>query len=175
MNPNPMPPPPAATPPKRSGCVIALMVIGALLALVCIGSGIAMFVAARSDTGKKIFAAVGQGVALAEKGVNAPGAEELRQAGCPQALVMDMKEAMKLAELFIDGGLKDTDDMNYLMAACTGKYGDTLPTCEALAPVYAKAVPSEREFVIEVKINGKQKPECRQRYAGDGTFIADMK
>lgn len=170
-----MSPPPAATPPKRSGCVIALMVIGALLALVCIGSGIAMFVAARSETGKKIFAAVGQGVALAEKGVNAPGAEELRQAGCPQALVMDMKEAMKLAELFIDGGLKDSDDLNYLMAACTGKYGDTLPTCEALAPVYAKAVPSEREFVIEVKINGKQKPECRQRYAGDGTFIADMK
>ena len=168
-------PPPAATPPKRSGCVIALMVIGALLALVCIGSGIAMFVAARSDTGKKIFAAVGQGVALAEKGVNAPGAEELRQAGCPQSLVMDMKEAMKLAELFVDGGFKDDGDLDYVMAACTGKYGDTLPTCEALAPVYAQAVPSERDFVIEVKISGKQKPECRQRYAGDGTFIAEMK
>lgn len=162
-------------PPKRSGCVIALMVMGALLALVCVGSSIAMFLAARSDTGKKIFAAVGQGVALAEKGVNAPGAEELRQAGCPQSLVMDMKEAMKLAELFLDGGVKDTDDMDYLMAACSGKYGDTLPTCEALAPVYAKAVPSTREFVIEVKINGKQKPECRQRYSGDGTFIAEMK
>lgn len=151
------------------------MVIGALLALVCIAGSVAMFLAARSDTGKKIFAAVGQGVALAEKGVNAPGAQELREAGCPQSLVMDMNEAMKLADLFIDGGLKDSEDLDYVMVACTGQYGDTLPTCEELAPVYAKAVPSEREFVIEVKTNGQQKPQCRQRYAGDGSLIADLK
>ena len=96
------PPTPA---PRRSGCVIVLLVIGGLLNLVCVGSGIAVFVAARSDAGKKIFSAIDQGVKLAEEGVNAPGAAELRAAGCPQAIVLDMSEAVKIAGAFIDGGL----------------------------------------------------------------------
>ena len=48
-----------------------------------------------------------------------------------------------------------------------------LPTCEELAPVYAKAAPSERDFVIEVRRQGNKKPLCSKKYSGDGEFIAD--
>ena len=135
-----------------------------------------MFAASRSDTGKKIFAAVGQGVALAEKGMNAPGAAELRAAGCPESMVMDMREAMGIAVAFIpDAGLEGDEETDYVLAACSGAPASELPACDALAAVYAKAVPSARDFVIEVKHTGKQKAECRNRYSGDGTFIVDLK
>jgi hypothetical protein len=175
MTPQPLIPPQAQTPPKRSGCVIALIVAGVLLGLMCLVGGVAAFIAARSETGQKIFSAVGQGVALAEKGINAPGAAELRAAGCQQALVMNMADAMKLAEVFIDGGLKTKDgEFDYDLIACTGDYRHDLPGCDELAPVYARAVSSERDFVIEVKTTGQKKPTCRKRYAGDGTFLRDV-
>ena len=173
MTPQPSTPPA----PKRSGCITALLVVGVLAGLVCVGSGIAVFVAARSDTGKKIFSAIDQGVKLAEAGVNAPGAEEVRAAGCPQALVMDINEAMKIAGTFFDAGMGGDPELDYLMVTCSAPMDFTgqLPTCEAVAEVYAKAVPSERDFVVEAKWAGRQKPECSSRFSGDGTFIKKMK
>lgn len=161
---------------RRSGCVTALMVVGALLSLGCGVSGIVAFVAARSETGQKIFSALNQGVNLAQKSINAPGVAELRAAGCPEALVMDMKEAMALAEGFIDGGLGDAPRLDYMSVTCISAAGSTveLPTCEALAEVYAKAVRSERSFVVEVKRGGQQ-AVCSQQYSPDGTFIRETK
>jgi hypothetical protein len=150
-----------------------LIVMGVLVGLVCLVSGIAVFVAARSDTGKKLFSAIDQGVKLAEQGVNAPGAEEVRAAGCPQAIVMDMREAMKIAEAFLDGGLKDDPELDYTMVSCSG--AGELPSCEVVASAYAKAVPSERSFVVDVKRTGQQKPQCHQEFSGAGEFIKDMK
>ena len=171
-----MTPQPPVAAPKRSGCVTALIVVGVFLGLVCLISGIAVFVAARSDTGKKIFSAMDQGVKLAQQGINAPGTAELRAAGCPEALVMDMKEAMAIAGTFIDGGLGDDSELDYLSVTCSAAAGSAveLPSCEALAAVYAKAVPSERSFVVEAK-RGGNKALCSQQYSGDGTFIKDMK
>jgi len=151
------------------------MVVGALAGLVCLGSAIAVFVAARSDTGKKIFSAIDQGVKLAEQGVNAPGAAEVRAAGCPQSTVMDMKEAMKIADAFLDGGISDDPELDYTLVSCTGPVGSTLPSCEDVAAAYAKAVPSERDFVVEAKISGRQKAVCNQQFSGDGKFVREMK
>ncbi len=152
------------------------MVVGALVALVCVGSTIAVFVASRSEGGKKLISAIDQTVKLAEGGVNAPGAAELREAGCPQALVMDMKAAMGIADSFLDAGFENDADLDYMSVTCSAPMGSTveLPTCEALAEVYAKAVPSERAFVIETKRAGQKKPECSKQFEGDGTFVKDM-
>jgi hypothetical protein len=173
MTPQPVAPAPA--PKKRSGCLIAVVIVGGLAGLVCLGSAIAMLVAARSDTGKKVFEAFDRGVKFAEKGITAPGAAEVRALGCPQAVVMDMKEAMRIAELFVDAGIKDDAELSMMMVSCSAKYGDdkVLPSCEEIAATYAKAVKSEREFQVEVKRGGKQKPECRADFAPDGTFLRD--
>ena len=171
------PQPPSSPAPKRSGCLIALFVVGALCGLVCLAGGIATFVAARSDTGKKIFSAIDQGVKLAEAGVNAPGAEEVRAAGCPQANVMDLNEAMKIAGAFFDGGLKDDPELDYMMVTCSAplNFNGELPACETIAEVYAKTVASTRDFVVETKRVGEKKPECSSRFSGDGTFLKKMK
>ena len=152
------------------------MVVGALVGLVCLCSGIAVFVAARSESGKKLFSAIDQTVKLAEGGINAPGAAELREAGCPQALVMDMKAAMEIADSVLDSGFEDDADMDYVSVTCSAPAGSNvvLPTCEAIAEVYAKAVPSDRIFVVEAQ-NGGQKPDCSKQFEGDGTFIKDMR
>jgi|APLak6261679142_1056127.scaffolds.fasta_scaffold00079_41 hypothetical protein len=173
----PQPVAPAPGPKKRSGCFIAVMIVGGLAGLLCLGTAIAMFIAARSDTGKKVFEAFDQGVKLAEKGINAPGAAEVRALGCPQAVVMDMKDAMRIAELFIDAGLKDDAELSMMMVSCSAPYGDdkALPSCEEIATTYARAVKSEREFQVEVKRGGKQKPECRADFAPDGTFLRDAR
>jgi hypothetical protein len=168
---------PVAPKKKMSGCLIALLIVGGLAGLVCIGSAVAVWMAARSETGKKVFSAIDQGVKLAQEGVNAPGAAELRAAGCPEALVMDMKAAMAIADTFIDGGLEEDDELDYLSVTCSAPAGSTaqLPTCDELAPIYAKAAPSERSFVVEVRRQGKKKPECSKQYSGDGEFLRDMK
>lgn len=152
------------------------MVVGALVGLVCVGSSIAVFVASRSESGKKLFSAIDQTVKLAEGGINAPGAAELREAGCPQALVMDMKAAMGIADSVLDSGFEDDADMDYLSVTCSAPAGSTveLPSCEVLAGVYAQAVPSARPFVVEARRAGQKKPDCAKQFEGDGTFIKDM-
>jgi len=176
VNPNPMPVPPAAPAPKKtSGCVIALFVMLGLAGIACLGGGIALWVAARSDTGKQLLNAVDKGVKLAEKGVNAPGAAEVRAAGCPQAVVLDMKEMVDLVAGFIDGGLKDAEQPDGAMVLCQGPWGSQLPDCDALAPVYAKAVSPTQPFTVEVKTQNASKPACERRYHPDGTFFEEVK
>lgn len=175
VNPNPIPVPPAAPAPKKtSGCVVALLVVLGLALVLCLGGGVALWVAARSDTGKQVMDAIDKGVKLAEKGVNAPGAAEVRAAGCPQAVVLDTKEMVGLVAGFIDGGLK-ADELGGAMVLCQGPFGAELPECDALAPVYAKAASPAEPFVVEVKKQGQSKASCQRRYRPDGTFLEDVK
>src|SRR5947209_2544858 len=93
MDPNPVPPPAGERAPaqkKMSGCVLALLIAGGLLALTCLIGGAVAWRATQSETGKKLFSVMGKGIEMAQKGMNAPGAAELRAAGCPQAMVLDM-------------------------------------------------------------------------------------
>lgn len=175
VNPNPIPVPPAAPAPKKtSGCVIALLVVLGLLVLACLGGGIAVWVAARSDTGKQVMDAIDKGVKLAEKGVNAPGAAEVRAAGCPQAVILDLKEMVDVVAGFIDGGVK-SEKLGGVMVLCQGPFGSDLPDCDALAPVYAKAVSATEPFVVQVKKQGSSKSACQRRYHPDGTFLEEVR
>lgn len=76
----------------------------------------------------------------------------------------------------VDAGLENDADLDYLSVTCSAPVGSTvaLPTCEALAQVYAKAVPSQRAFVVEATREGQQKPDCAKQFEGDGTFVKDM-
>src|SRR5689334_1915226 len=104
------------------------MVLGGLAGLVCIASGVMVASAARSDTAKKVFSAIDKGKKLAEDGVNAPGAAELRAAGCPEALVMDMKEAAAIADTFFadGGGLQRDEELDYMSVNCSAPAGSTV-------------------------------------------------
>lgn len=170
MNPNP-PPPQAAQ--KSSGTKVVLTVLAVIAGvglLCCLGTSIYLYRASQSENGKKVFSAIGKGVKMAEKGVNAPGAAELRKAGCPQAMVFDLSDAIELAEVFVDAGEKAHQMPDETMIICQGNVFDTLPTdCDALKDVYLKATTPTHDFSISVRKQGNQTPVCQQRYHQDGT------
>src|SRR5258706_15935747 len=98
--------------------------------------------ATQSDAGKKMMSIMGKGMEMATKGLNAPGAQQMREAGCPQALVMDVGDMLDgFGELF-DAGVpkKEKEMFAGQLALCQGTAFDQLPDCDTLAAVYVKAV-----------------------------------
>ncbi len=170
MTPGPAPLPP--TSPKKkglSGCVIALLVLGALVLVTCLVGGIAAWRVSQSEEGKKVFSAIGKGVELAEKGMNAPGAAELRAAGCPQAIVLEGDDVMGVVDIFLDGGTRPSSAKLDTMVMCQGQLFDELPDCGELATTYAAAAHPTRPFTVSVRRQGNSKPICQQKYGPGGT------
>ncbi|HEY1089138.1 MAG TPA: hypothetical protein VGE37_15645, partial [Archangium sp.] len=109
MNGTPSSLPPPAKPPPSSGtkgCLIALAVVGALGLICVVGAAIVGLSAASSEKGKKVLGAMGKGMSLVNKGINAPGIPEVRAAGCPEAMALDLHEMSEIIDSFVDGGLK---------------------------------------------------------------------
>lgn len=144
------------------------------MVIVLVISGIVIWQASQSENGQKVLKAIGKGASLATKGLNAPGAEEARQLGCPEAFVLDMNDMMELIEIFdADAGARDfAGDGPKVMLMCQG-YG-TLPTCDDLAATYVKTPGRARgPFAILVQAkNGAR--ECSKRYADDGTYLGEF-
>ncbi|MBL8910537.1 MAG: hypothetical protein JNM17_07510 [Archangium sp.] len=157
------------------GCLVALAVAGGLMIIVLVISGIVIWQAAQSENGQKVLKAIGKGASLATKGLNAPGAEEARQLGCPEAFVLDMNDMFELIEIFdTDGGMeKAKDELGpKVMLMCQG-YG-TLPTCDELAAAYVKVPDRTRgEFAVLVQAKNGRK-ECSNKYSDDGTYLGEF-
>lgn len=117
------------------------------------------------------------GIELAETMQNAPGAEELRAAGCSEAMVMS-PEAIKG---FAEAMGADKEDMGELeswkeeLVICTR--GDSLSAldCPKVARVYAgsEGVTSER-FGVTVQVEGQEEPACQGIYSDKGERIGEL-
>src|SRR5688572_30370151 len=87
--------PPGEQPlPRKSGsngCLIVLGIIGGIFLLGLLGVFVAGYLFMQQPEVKEVMGAMG-GM------FNAPGRQELMQAGCEQAMVMDMSGFAKLAE-----------------------------------------------------------------------------
>ena len=117
--------------------------------------------------------AIGKGAQLASKGISGPGAREVREAGCPEAFVLDMEEMMELIGLFADGG---TQSMGVgVMVTCQGSWGQ-LPDCDEVAKAYltAKGLPPG-DFVVMVKAKNQKKEQCSRRYSQTGENLGGFK
>lgn len=167
MTPSPVSPPAAKQPSGCSrGCLIALLVVGALGLLVGLVGVIVVWRAASSEEGQKVMKALGKGASLASKGLNGPGAKEVREAGCPEAFVLDTNEMLDLVDLFTDGGSRHHETS--IMVMCQSSFG-TLPDCGAVARAYASA--SGRppgDFVVMVKSKSQKQELCARRYSQAG-------
>lgn len=182
MTPQPLNPqqglnPNAAKPSGCSrGCLIALLVVGGLFALVFVVSGVVLWRASQTEQGQKIFKAIGKGASLASKGLNAPGAQEARDLGCPEAFVLDMKDMFELIEIFdADGGLEKLKDGSgpQVMLMCQG-YGE-LPTCDELAAAYVKVPDRTRgEFAVLVQAKTTKVRQCSRKYSDAGEDLGEF-
>jgi hypothetical protein len=166
----PAPTAPPAAPAKKAtsrGCLIALLVLGGLAGLACLVGGLVLWRASKDPDLQKVMGALGKGADLVMKGAKAPGAAELRAAGCEQALVLPLGEMLALASEFVDAG--SLDDAAVGMAiTCTTKADLGAPTCEKLAKVYVKAAAPTAPFMLSVQSMAESKSLCDVTFDASG-------
>jgi hypothetical protein len=151
---------PQQPPPKKkgmSGCLLAALIVGGLGLVTVLVVGVLVVKAAKTIT------------AAAEEGLNAPGAAELRAAGCEAAVVMDMA---KISSLFDAGG----GTSESVIVSCGVAPAKPAPKCDDLAKTYAKAVGGAHgNFVVVVQPQGGGNPTCKKVYGPTGTFLHDQR
>ncbi len=154
-----------------SGCAIALLVVGILLALGGVAVGIGIYAFATSDVGKTAFKVIGEGTKIAQEGLKAPGTAELRALGCDQAMVLDMKDFAALVNDIVDAGSAAAAPTG-LMVTCQVRGAAKSPSCNDVASTYVKAVGvAGSEFTVTVQAQGGSKPICESSYDATGARV----
>lgn len=117
------------------------------------------------------------GIELAENMQNAPGAEDLRAAGCSEAMVMSPEVIKGFAEAM--GAEKE--DMSELenwkdeLVICTRSDSLSALDCPKVARVYAgsEGVTSER-FGVIVQVEDQEEPVCQGYYNDKGERVGEL-
>lgn len=148
---------------------IALVVLGATVVLVCAGGA---FWLAQNDSVREGFESI-----VASR--DAPGAEELRGAGCDEAMVMEPQVFAKMAE-GLAGALGQQspfeqsdalDEMPGLFVVCTVT-GSSGMTCAEAARVFREATGWDQPFMAQVARGGEE--PCQEVYDGQGNLVGDL-
>jgi hypothetical protein len=141
-----------------NGCLLAALIVGGLVVFVGIVGAIFVWKAAKAIT------------QVAEQGLNAPGAAELRAAGCDAAVVMDMS---KISSLFDAGGASSGTEG--ILISCSTTAGRAAPSCDDLAKTYVKAVGAPgTNILVEVQPRGAP-PTCKKVYGPKGNYLHDQR
>ena len=167
-----------APPAKKSssGCLVALAVVGGILLVGFIGVVVAVTYFLRTKEGKMVVSVVGEGAKIVTEAQNAPGAREIRAAGCAQGTVMSLDRWAKLyAKIDADASTAPPALVAQVLVACTAPLLRTPPSCEDIARAYLAAVPAPTgNFLVQVTVPGDRHPRCSRIYAPDGTFVQDV-
>jgi len=171
-------------PPKRSGCRIALYAIFGLGLFVIVGIGVAVWLFLESEEGQRVVEAAKQGATWMTEASQAPGTEELREAGCSDALVSEMSKAIDIFMAFLPDETQKSElveqlesagglDTRLLVMCSLSPLQSDEPDCGILARTYADAVaPAPDRFLLIVLRQGEDAPRCRGIYSTDGTLLA---
>jgi hypothetical protein len=171
------PPPPPAPRPKASGCVIALIVVGALAVFGCIAFAVGIAVYFRTDDGKKVAGVIGAGIRVSTEAQNAPGAREIEKVGCSQGLVFDMDKMEAFTRAIVGDGSAEAPKSDVgTMVLCQVNMVGSPPTCDDVKHAYLDAVPSQSgPFLVQVTRMTETKPRCMSAYSAKGEPLKDMK
>ena len=156
--------------PERSGLRVFLYVLLALGGLGVLTCGGLLFFAARNP-------AVQQFVETMAGSQSAPGTQQLRDAGCAVAQVIDLGSAMELFSQRDAPELGETDAlMEMTMVQCVLPRSDTSGLgCDEVAKIYSSAVPDPPDrFFVQVMVQLSSRVDCRVVYSADGTPIAPL-
>jgi hypothetical protein len=169
MNPTGTPPPPLPPPPQppassgRKVLFIVLGIIGLIGLVICVVSAYVAYRLKNSELGRN----VGEMVQAAAKGQQAPGAQALRDRGCTQAHVMDMRPFLKAALEATDAGaeLTEEDLPPGMQVTCRVPEGSPLG-CDEVAKIYAEAAKPTAHFTVAV-LPGPE-ASCTEAYTAAG-------
>jgi hypothetical protein len=108
---------------------------------------------------------------------SAPGTQQLRDAGCDVAQVIDLGSAMELfSQLDVSEPGEADALMHMTMVQCVLPRSDTSGLgCDEVAEIYGSAVsdPPDR-FFVQVMTQFSSRPDCRVVYGADGEPIAPL-
>lgn len=159
-------------PPKKkgmSGCLLAFLIVGGLFLVGGVGAGLWFYFAF-----KEFVDASGEMMSVVLEARNAPGAAEVRDLGCKEAVVLDMKKLSKVAQRFEDEIAKregrepkslkiDESASHYVQ--CNQPKGKV--TCQEVADAFVEAVSPKGRFVASVS-GSSGKNQCTESFDETG-------
>jgi hypothetical protein len=177
---------PVGEPQKRSGCIVALYVLFGIGLFVLVAGGLSTYFFLQSEQGQKILQVAKDGAEWVTVASQAPGTEELREAGCEAAMISDAGSAVDIfmtlipepgkqaeirEELEAQAGQTSLDEL--LLVICTlPRFNVNSPRCEELARTYGDAVSTAPlSFYVLVVAQGRDEPSCQGMFAPDGRLL----
>ena len=170
----------------QQGSSSALKVLGIvflvllLLAIVIVGS--CVYCVASNPDVRKMTSLMGESMKMTMAAAKAPGTQELRDAGCEQAMVMDMRgfwdkvEKIGTEDERFETPEKPAEEWTKLTVICQFTREPSL-TCEQAARVYVGAVPDPPEefgLLVRVVAAPEVREACQGVFGHDGSRIKDM-
>lgn len=160
---------------KGLSTVVKVLISLALLFVLFIG-GLVLFYF-NCEKCQKIVASISEGAVAIQQGMNAPGAAEVRELGCEQAMIVELRVFMDMVAPIVDEQPDAADDpaLDTMMVSCTtsGFSQPTGPECGDVMRAYvsgAGELARDNAFVV-VQGGGTGEPYCQGLYAKDGSFI----
>ena len=156
---------------------MALYVLFGVGAVLMVGGAIALSFFLRTPEGRETWAAVQRGANWATASQQAPGAEELRGAGCTLAMVSSFGQVEDIFDRLFPGNVPDELDLGEFseqpFVLCAADPNELPgPICPHLARVYGDAVePRPESFFLFVQDARKSELVCQGIYGPDGTLL----
>ena len=166
---------------KRSGCSAGKIVLVLLLAFLLGGlalAGTCAWCLATNPEVQKAGALLGETMRMGVAAQSAPGTAELEEAGCEDAMVLDMRKVVRLTEdladeLGDDGEVQvPQEGWQQHIVVCQYRLEAPELSCDDVAAVYVKAVsdvPTEYGVAAQAGLAGKN--VCQGVYGRDGRLI----
>ncbi|MAE97199.1 MAG: hypothetical protein CL910_21320 [Deltaproteobacteria bacterium] len=146
---------------------IVLVVLGLGMVLVCAGGA---YWLSQNEAFREGF----ESIAASQ---NAPGAQELRDLGCDQAMILDPAVFFRMAAGFSEefgelGEEAESEDFPSLFVICNTGSGATI-SCSQVAETYVGAVGrAEDSFMVQVASGGSD--PCQEVYSADGSSLGGL-
>ncbi len=145
--------------------LIVLAGAGGAAALLAIALVVVGVRALGGDSGAATSAPAGEGAAIANDGMNAPGTSALRGLGCAPAIAIDV------GRLLGDAGAVRPGEPRFVVTCDVP--GAEAPTCDRVAQTYFAAVGAGAIGNVDVRVSrpGGAAPLCAHLYAPSGALI----
>ena len=168
----PMPPAPQQS--SERGCLFVAFVGAGIVLVALLVAGVAAWRFTRTEKGKQVVGALGDAFKMATDGMKAPGTEELRKAGCKQAMVLDLRRAMNVGRAFAPKGASDAGaPPASAVVTCIMGFLDKPLECDLVAQVYVVALggSAAEPFFATVQKQGSRSAHCMGLYSKTGALL----
>jgi hypothetical protein len=168
--------------------MVALYVLFGVGLFFLIAGSIAGYLFLQTEQGQKVWEVASSGAEWITTASMAPGAEELREAGCENAMVSDAGSALDVFMILIpeeekqaeireqlegEVGEGNIDDLRLVI--CTlPRFTVAKPSCDQLARTYASAIefPPDSFYVLSMQ-QGQDGPSCQGIYDPAGNLLRE--